>query len=188
MEFFLLTTAFGAILFGLLARAKNRSVLLWALLGAICGFVPLIGWLAGFGLMVVLLVLARGDSDGSAATKDFGLGAKYVHVAGGTGIAVDPYNETIRLRLGKLDQTYPFSDVRGWRTNLATGGDILLPGISTAIAVAGANLRVARENRKNTGLFVSVRDIENPEWRIEMPDEKNQKRWMEIMRQSINRD
>ena len=184
MEFFLLTAAFGAILFGLLARAKDRSVALWAFLGAICGFIPFIGWLVGLGLMVVLLVWTKGDSDSSAAAKDFALGAKYVHVAGGTGIAVDPDNETVRLKIGKLVQTYPFSEVRGWRTNFATGGDI----IGTGIAVAGANIRVARENRKNTGLFVSVRDIENPEWRIEMPDEKSQQRWMEIMRQSINRD
>lgn len=51
------------------------------------------------------------------------------------------------------------------------------------IAAAGHNARNARRNRKESGLFISVRDIDRPEWRIDMPNEKNQKRWMEILRQ-----
>ena len=36
--------------------------------------------------------------------------------------------------------------------------------------------------------FVTVRDIDNPKWRIAMSDSNTQARWMEILRQSINED
>ncbi|MGY0651940.1 DUF4755 domain-containing protein [Luteimonas sp. A537] len=190
--FFTLTlgAGFGAVIFGLLASWRHKPVGRWVILGAVCGVIPLIGWLVGFGFLLDLLFGTKGDSgsETSTAAKAFGQGAQYVYVADNTGIAVDPGQETVRLKNGSTIQTYPFSAVRGWKTNLASGGEIIGGTGYTAIAAGGANLRNERENRKNSGLFVSVRDIDNPEWRIDMPNENNQKRWMEIMRQSINRD
>jgi hypothetical protein len=43
-----------------------------------------------------------------------------------------------------------------------------------------------RDAAANTGFFVTVRDVDNPKWRIEMRDEATQARWMEILRQEIN--
>lgn len=140
--------------------------------------------------MIDLLFGAKGDSgsERSAQAKSFGLGAQYAYVADNTGIAVDPGKETVRLKNGSNIQTYPFSAIRGWRPNLSTGGAIVGATGAAGPAAGSANLRNERENRKNSGLFVSVRDIDHPEWRIDMPNENNQKRWMEILRQSINND
>lgn len=140
--------------------------------------------------MIDLLFGAKGDSgsERSAQAKSFALGAQYAYVADNTGIAVDPGKETVRLKNGSNIQTYPFSAIRGWRTNLSTGGAIVGATGAASPAAGSANLRNERENRKNSGLFVSVRDIDHPEWRIDMPNENNQKRWMEILRQSINND
>ena len=186
----IMLAGFGALTFGLLASWRHHPVGRWALIGAVCGAIPLLGWLVGFGFLIDLLFGAKGDSgsESSSAAKAFGLGAKYVYVADDTGIAVDSNQETVRLKNGSLIQTYPFSDIRGWSTNLASGGEIIGATGTAAIGAGGANLRTGLQNRKNTGLFVSVRDIDHPEWRIDMPNENNQKRWMEIMRQSINRD
>lgn len=55
---------------------------------------------------------------------------------------------------------YLFSDVREWETRNGLG--------------------------KNSGLYVSVKDVDHPKWRIEMKDDGIQARWMEILRQEIN--
>ena len=81
--------------------------------------------------------------------------------------------------------------MREWRTHLSTGGEVFAAGnigFTGISSVAAQNARVARDNRQASGLFVRVRDIDRPEWRIDMPSEKNQKRWMEILRQTINND
>ena len=49
-----------------------------------------------------------------------------------------------------------------------------------------ANARAAKQASANTGLFVLVKDVENPRWRIAMKDEGTQARWMEILRQEVN--
>lgn len=37
-----------------------------------------------------------------------------------------------------------------------------------------------------TGLFLSVRDIENPEWHMKWRDKYILKKWYEILQQEIN--
>lgn len=192
MEFSILfaPAIFGAVLFGLLASWRHKPVGRWVILGAVCGLIPFFGWLVGIGFLLDLLFGTKGDSgsETSAAAKAFGQGAQYAYVADNTGIAVDPARKTVRLKNGSTIQAYPFSAVREWRTNLSSGGAIIGATGTAGFAAAGANLSNERANRKNSGLFVSVRDIDHPEWRIDMPNENNQKRWMEIMRQSINND
>lgn len=180
----------GGIL-ALIAKMKGKSWLRWGVIGAVCGLIPVIGFIVWLVLLVVLALGGSGDtgSETSAAAKSFGQGAQHNYVGGKTGIAIDPMRKIVRLKDGKIEKEYPFTDIREWRTNLASGGEVIAVGGGYAgIAAAGQNVRAARENRKASGLFVSVRDIDRPEWRIDMPNEKNQKRWMEIMRQTINND
>lgn len=141
--------------------------------------------LTGLALLVWGIASAvRVSAQNKAVTND----ATYSHSSGKTAIAIDVEKKVIRLKDGKASKQYPFSDVRQWRTNISSGGEMLATGIALGSYAIGNNIRVARENRRQTGLFVSVRDIETPEWRIEMPNEKDQKRWMEILRQTINND
>lgn len=196
---------FLMVLFGttvaLVAKLKGKPCLGSGIKAALLALFSLVG-LPGLGVVLWLLALVivavsgGGDSgnENSSAAKHFGQDAQYAYVAGNTGIAVDPAKQIVRLKEGKAVAEYPFSQVRGWRTNLSSGGDIIhaggtgFAGLNAGMAAAGHNARNARENRKASGLFVSVRDIDRPEWRIDMPNEKNQKRWMEILRQTINND
>ena len=191
-----------ALLFGgtvaLVAKLKGMPWLSSGIKGASPALLSMLG-LPGLGvilwLLALILVAATGGGDTgnetSAAAKAFGQGAEYVYVGGGTAIAVDTAKRVIRLKEGKARKEYAFSDIREWRTNIASGGQIFAGagvGIGNAIAIDSQNIRNARENRKQTGLFLAVRDIDRPEWRIDMPSDKNQKRWMEILRQTINND
>jgi len=58
-------------------------------------------------------------------------------------------------------------------------------GLAAGTAALGANVRAERAAAANTGLFVTVKDVENPKWRIEMRDDGIQARWMEILTQDL---
>lgn len=145
-----------------------------------------------FGLFMVPWIILFFKSKGaqgsvnSAASQDFALGAKYSYAGGSTGIAMDTDQSILRLRNGSFIKEYPFKDVREWRANLVSGGGVVGVGAAGGMAAIGQTIRVNRENAKATGFYIKVKDIDYPEWRIEMPSEQNQNRWMEIFNQLIN--
>ena len=109
-------------------------------------------------------------------------GSKYSFIGEQTGIAVSPELKLIKLKERNNIKEYPFSDVRDWKVNLLSGGN----AIGSGVAVASHNFANGRKNRLGGGLFVTVRDIDNPEWRIAILNRKEQNRWMEILTQLIN--
>lgn len=180
----------GGLFMALVARARLRSAIGFGVLGATLGAIPFLGW---FLYPITIAGIKKGDngSEASTAAKAFGNGAQYAYVGDDTGIAIDTTQRVLRLKQGSTTREYPFEHVREWRTHLSTGGEVFAAGnigFTGISSVAGQNARVARDNRQASGLFFSVRDIDRPEWRIDMPSEKNQKRWMEILRQTINND
>ena len=99
----------------------------------------------------------------------------------------------IYLRKDDYSKSYAFSDVRSWNTNLQTGGSHIYGGgqVLHALAVGSANKKQEKFNSENTGLFVKVKDINIPEWRIrfssnESIEKGEQTRWMEILTQVLN--
>lgn len=197
---FLGLSVFGLLIaggiFALLAKWKHKSWLLWGIIGAVLALIPFIGWILWIVCLLSLLFGLSGDSgsENSSDAREFGQGAPYAYIGGNTGIAVNTEKRIVRLKEGKSIKEYAFTAIREWRTNLSSGGEVFsaggigLAGMHAGIAAAGHNARNARRNRKESGLFISVRDIDRPEWRIDMPNEKNQKRWMEILRQAIHND
>lgn len=107
------------------------------------------------------------------------------HAEEGTGIAINKAAQTLTLLTGGFHKTYAFTEVREWETRKERAGQVVAVGVA-GIAAAGANARATRDAAANTGLFVTVKDVDNPKWRIAMRDEHAQARWMEILRQSIN--
>jgi hypothetical protein len=112
----------------------------------------------------------------------------YQHFADKTGIAVDPGQRTLHLLAGGVYKAYSFDDVRTWSTNLHHGGMVYGSGLNVAVA----NLANARQNAEASGLFLEVRDIDHPLWKIRFPTRKVQEcemllaRWSEILRQHLN--
>lgn len=186
---------------------------LWLLAAWVASFLLMkleIG-VAMFGVIfipVIALVMAMyswSRKQHAAAVKvadDFGGQFKYSHMAGPSGIAIDPERQILRLRSGAdtkkpLTKDYPFSDVRDFEKVILSGGQFrgqhsAGPNMQSAVGASMANLGVAaqnarlnRENQKASGIFITVKDIDNPKWRVAFADEKGMDRWMEILRQSI---
>ena len=118
---------------------------------------------------------------------------KYKFSGEGTGIALDEVENKIHLRRDDYSKSYAFNDVRSWNTNLQTGGSHIYGGgqVFHALAVGSANKKQEKSNSENTGLFIKVKDINTPEWRIrfssnESVEKAEQTRWMEILTQVLN--
>lgn len=112
-------------------------------------------------------------------------GLPYRHFFEDSGIALDPEKKEIHLYLKPNYKKYKFEDIRRFETNIQSGGAVF----GTGLAVAAANAASAQSNAKNSGLYIDVRDIDFPRWKISFNARKNEKelpRWMEILRQHIN--
>ncbi len=103
-----------------------------------------------------------------------------------SGIAVDPAARTVTLLHAGRWKSYPFADVRRWETSSVRAGMIVGGNLASATAALGANLAAERDAKARTGLFVEVRDVDRPRWRVAMRNEAMQARWREILDQQIN--
>lgn len=123
-----------------------------------------------------------------AGAKEGDAGA-FVHVRGETGIAIGAAGKIALAKKG-LSKAYSFGDVREWASSKETAGQAVPVGVGLALGAMAAlqSGAAAGAAAARTGFFVTVRDIDNPKWRVEMPAVDEQARWMEILRQSINRD
>ena len=116
--------------------------------------------------------------------------ARYSHHASKTGIALDDQTRVIHLLEGKISKSYSYDDVRSWNTNIQTGGVVYGGGVAGALGTIGAGM----DNANNTGLFITVKDVDHPEWRIRLckPNHRDIRKihakWMEILKQTINLD
>jgi hypothetical protein len=144
--------------------------------------------LATIGLLVAQFAKSGSSKPATPAIGAFGDGAKYSHQYDGTAIAVSPGNRWVRLSDGTTHKTYSFSDIREWRRAWLTGGHLVgySGSVMGGVAQAGNNARVNRENKRGSGLFIDVKDIDHPQWRIAFPKEQELLRWYEIMQQTVN--
>lgn len=165
-----------------------------ALLALIEGskIVALICLIAGFGPFMLVRrnrgMMAKADAAQEAMLASVGVspGAGFDHSEDGSGVALNRHSKILALRIGEKWKSYPFTDVRGWEANKERAGEIVATGVSASFVAMTANIRASKDAAAASGLFVTVRDIDNPKWRVAMADSNKQARWMEILRQSIN--
>lgn len=111
-----------------------------------------------------------------------------------SGIGISSDLKTIGLFVHKTQKAYPVDKIRGHRISNVLP-DIVLPGIvagssfNAVLTQVKLDRRVSNENKRlsdqaaaQSGLFIQVKDIDYPEWRIYM-DPENQKVWDEILTQ-----
>lgn len=116
-----------------------------------------------------------------------GSAVAFEHGEEDSGIAVNPKSRTVTLSHAGSWKTYSYDDVRKWRTTLVRPGMVGAgANMGTALAAVGAEVRMRAEAAADTGLFVDVRDVDRPKWRIAMRSEAVQARWMEILNQEVN--
>lgn len=110
---------------------------------------------------------------------------KFKHFYAKTGIAVDTHKREVHLKDKSHYKVYRFDEIRSWEANRQSGGQIYGGGVNALVA----NLENQRANRENTGLFIKVKDVDYPQWKIEFPPAKAKQeltRWMEILQQTLN--
>lgn len=154
------------------AKKRNRNPIGWIILGMCFGPLGVVAFTLLLNSTVTLdeRVSESYVAEWNALVQD----ARYKHFHDGTGIAVDPANQKIHLSgfFGSrcLHKTYDFSQIKEWRWSID-------------------------DNEKaNTGLFVAVRDIETPDWRVSFSLRRKTRRdfkldlqrWMEILDQTVN--
>lgn len=126
----------------------------------------------------------------------------YYHEFDKTSLLVDLNKKTIKLKEKNKEKTYPFSDIKTWRYDLTSSGKIIGVGITNGIIAKSQNDSNRLKDAKNSGFFISVKDIQNPEWQIKFfpkegrfSDDKGfrdteiqLKRWMQVFDQVLNQN
>ena len=129
----------------------------------------------------------------NASTRDvFGESdGMWSHEFGPTAMKLDEKRGLIHLKEENKQKTYPFSAIKEWRYNL-----------STTRERTGINKELDRTHDfRESGFYISVDDVQYPEWRVMFFPQKGDfnsqegirdtemqlKRWMEIFNKTINR-
>lgn len=127
---------------------------------------------------------------------------KLGEVTANSAMTLDTNKRLITLESGKNEKTYSFEDIRHWRYNLASGGEAIGSDIGTVVQAALLNQSSRQKSYKESGLFISVKDIDFPEWQIMFYPTEGQnhtlagilnmelqlKRWIEVFSQVINQE
>lgn len=129
----------------------------------------------------------------NASTRDvFGESdGMWSHEFGSTAMKLDEKRGLIHLKKENKQKTYPFSAIKEWRYNL-----------STTRERAGINKELDRTHDfRESGFYISVDDVQYPEWRVMFFPQKGDfnsqegirdtelqlKRWMNIFDNVINK-
>jgi hypothetical protein len=99
----------------------------WAIAGGV--IVGLIPGFSVFGLLLITFGVWKIWSDKKNPANDVWMkereGCEYKWSFDGTGIALDTKTKTIHLKDKKVQKSYPFVDIREWKYNVQTGGEIV---------------------------------------------------------------
>lgn len=109
----------------------------------------------------------------------FDNGFCHVFGDGKGGIGINKEKTMIALADKDKMMTYDLDKVRSHQCVLDSGATIIGGGARGVGMQIGESIRAS----KATGLFVRVKDIKNPVWRIPIKDEHTQNVWNEILQQ-----
>lgn len=126
----------------------------------------------------------------------------YYHEFDKTSLLIDINKKAIKLKEKNKEKTYSFDELREWRYSLESAGKMLGIGITNTLFAKSQNDINKLRDEKNSGFFVSVKDIENPEWQIKFFPKKGRfnndeglrdteiqmKKWMEVFSQVFNKE
>nr|WP_315392234.1 DUF4755 domain-containing protein [uncultured Duganella sp.] len=133
---------------------------------------------------------ARADSAKlfAAACEAVGmpLDAKFTHMEAGTVIVLNPQLRRMALAVGGDAKVYGYGDVREWSAQKESRGGSVGIGVAGTVAAGSASIAASRQADLNTGLFLTVRDVDHPLWRISMFEASDRARWAEILRQELS--
>ena len=117
-------------------------------------------------------------ADAALGLAGLGPGQGFRHEEDGTGVAVNPSSKKLAVWGGGVAKCYDYAEVRGWEA--AHEKWSLVPGRAVE------NIQGMRGAAEATGFYLTVRDLDNPKWRVTMTEKTARDRWMELLRQEIN--
>ena len=104
------------------------------------------------------------------------IGMGFDHAEDGTGVLLDTKGKRMTVNIDGMFKTYGYDQIRDV--------EIVKESINRT-RVLSQDMANARAARRNSGLFITVRDVEFPKWRIAMKDEVMQRRWLEMCNQEL---
>lgn len=165
--------------------------------------IPIIG-----GIWLLVLMCLDSQPDPVVANTPFAqtieilqkeYGTDYAYRFSGENSAIYIYRDLKKIGLVESmnAKIYDIGSIRGHRCSLIDpnvhtfGIGTVDPGTASGFGTAlGAAFLRARMNKQakidaqqKTGLFITVKDVDHPEWRIAMYDKNDQARWHEILTQ-----
>jgi hypothetical protein len=124
----------------------------------------------------------------------------YYHEFDKTSLLIDLNKRIIKLKEKNKEQTYPLNDIKTWRYDLKNSGKMIGIGITNGIVAKSQNDSNRLKDAKNSGFFISVKDIQSPEWQVRFFPKKGRfsdeagfrdtelqmKQWMQVFEQVLN--
>lgn len=107
--------------------------------------------------------------------------AKYSVYQNNSGIAIRA-DGSIVLSENGVSKSYSADDIREFSTNFTP---VTYAG-GTGLAGTAQQLAQNARSKAETGLFIMVKDVDQPKWHIKIYSEKELARWMEILRQEVS--
>lgn len=154
------------------------------------------GAVAAFAIGAVVWILsrigaARPDHQTlkAAACEAVGVSidSKFAHVERSTAIALNSQTRRIAVSAGGQSKVYRYDDVRDWEVRkISRAGGAVGYGLTGTIGAGSQNIAASMAADRQTGLFLTVRDIDHPQWRVSMFGADDRARWAEILRQELD--
>lgn len=129
------------------------------------------------------------DNKGKTAFEKMAseIGANRSWWGNANGIALSSNKSKILFAKDGVVKTYDFDQVRSWESRIdSTRIQGNASPDNAGFDLAQAKLAAVAQRHANTGMFISVKDIENPVWHIKMMKEADLAKWFEILTQEIN--
>ncbi|HHH0785919.1 TPA: DUF4755 domain-containing protein [Yersinia enterocolitica] len=180
-------------------------VVIFCTLGSEAVSQSFVAWLLAGAFIIFTAIPKYLDKRKNNATIDYfndNDDGYYYHEFDKTSLLIDLNKKIIKLKEKNKEQTYPLSDVKTWRYDLTSSGKVIGVGITNGIIAKSQNDSNRLKDAKNSGFFISVKDIQNPEWQIKFfpkegrfSDDKGfrdteiqLKRWMQVFEQVLNKN
>lgn len=125
----------------------------------------------------------------AAACEAVGIpsGSKFAHVERNTAIALNSQTRKLAVSAGGESKVYNYDDVREWDVRkVSRGSGAVGYGLTGTISAGSQNIAASMQADRETGLFLTMRDIEHPVWRVSMFGSDDRARWAEILRQELD--
>jgi hypothetical protein len=154
----------------------------------IMGIIVVIGILVGLGVCLYFNSTSGDDLKAFMAKMpkpfedSFGYEPKYYFLEESLGVGLSNDFKSIALVSRHISKVYNLDQLRGHEISDVKPGGVWATGNISVMQAAIINSKMKAEAKNESGLFIKVKDIDNPEWYIKM-DSSNQKRWHEILNQ-----